>query len=292
MEGAGAQVETEVENGMRIDSHQHFWVFDPAEYPWITDQLGKIRRDYLPADLAPLLRETGFDGCVAVQARTTLEETRWLLQLADENEFIKGVVGWVDLTAADVDEQLGRFDGQFKLKGIRHVLQDEPDDAYMLRPDFRRGIRTLKDRGLVYDLLLFPRHLPYAIELVQEFDDQPFVLDHLAKPHIKEGLLSPWQEEIRRLAAFENVSCKLSGMVTEADWYNWRPADFTPYLDVVLEAFGPKRLLIGSDWPVCTLAGEYRPVMKIVLDYISQLTSAEQEAILGGNAQRIYRLDA
>lgn len=276
---------------MRIDSHQHFWIYDPAEYPWITEQLAPIRRDYLPADLAPLLEELGFDGCVAVQARPTLQETRWLLDLADQNAFVKGVVGWVDLTAADVDEQLDLFGGHPKLKGIRHLLQDEPDDAYMLRPDFRRGLSALGRRGLVYDLLLFPRHLPHAIQLVQAFPDQPFVLDHLAKPRIKEGLLSPWQDDIRRLARFDNVVCKLSGMVTEADWDDWKPADFHPYLDVVLEAFGPERLMIGSDWPVCTLAGEYRPVMKIVLDYIGRLSASEQEAILGGTARRVYRLD-
>ena len=276
---------------MRIDAHQHFWEYDPAEYPWITDRLATIRRDYHPADLSPLLESIGFDGCVAVQARASLEETRWLLELADRHDFIKGVVGWVDLTAPDVKEQLELFGGHPKLKGIRHLLQDEPDDAYMLRPEFRRGIAVLGEMGLAYDLLLFPRHLPYAVQLVQEFDSQLFVLGHLAKPHIKEGLISPWREEIRRLAASENVSCKLSGMVTEADWQAWRPGDFTPYLDIVVEAFGPRRLLIGSDWPVCTLAGEYGPVMEIVIDYIEQLNAEEQEAILGGNACRIYRLD-
>lgn len=277
---------------MRIDAHQHFWVYHAAEYPWMTDELAAIRRDYLPEDLRPLLESLGFDGCIAVQARPAIRETLWLLQLADEHPFIKGVVGWVDLTAADVKAELEAFARHPKLKGIRHLLQDEPDDAYMLRPDFRRGIAALGELGLVYDLLLFPRHLPYAVKLVGEFEHQPFVLDHLAKPPIKEGTLSPWREEIRRLAAFPNVSCKLSGMVTEADWHAWRREDFTPYLDVVLEAFGPQRLMIGSDWPVCTLAGEYRPVMEIVLDYISRLSPKEQADIIGRNAVRIYHLES
>lgn len=275
---------------MRIDAHQHFWRYDPTEYPWITDQLAAIRRDYMPEDLQPLLEANGFDGCVAVQARQTLEETRWLLQLADEHPFIKGVVGWVDLSAADVREQLAPFAGHPKLKGIRHLLQDEPDDAYMLRPEFRRGLAVLGELGLTYDLLLFPRHLPYAVQLVQEFDEQPFVVDHLAKPYIKAGAISPWREEIQRLARYENVYCKLSGMVTEADWHHWRPGDFTPYLDVALEAFGPRRLMIGSDWPVCTLAGEYEPVMAIVVDYIERLSATERQAILGGTATAFYKL--
>jgi len=276
---------------VRIDSHQHFWIYEPKEYPWITDELAAIRKDYLPEDLRPLLESLGFDGCVAVQARPSTRETQWLLELADEHSFIKGVVGWVDLTAPDVREQLEEFARHPKLKGIRHLLQDEPDDAYMLRPDFKRGIGVLGEMGLVYDLLLFPRHLPYAVELVSQFPEQQFVLDHLAKPPIKEGRLSPWREEIRRLAALPNVVCKLSGMVTEADWHGWRKEDFTPYLDVVLEAFGPRRLMIGSDWPVCTLAGEYRPVMEIVIDYISQLSEDEQADILGRNAVRVYRLE-
>jgi len=277
---------------VRIDAHQHFWRYRPEEYPWITDKLAAIRRDYMPSDLRPLLEAAGFQGCVAVQARPTLEETRWLLRLAEEHSFIQGVVGWVDLTADDVRGQLEPFARHPRLKGIRHLLQDEPDDAYMLRPDFRRGLRILGEFGLTYDLLVFPRHLPYAVRLVQELDEQPFVVDHLAKPPIKAKEISPWREEIRRLAHFDNVYCKLSGMVTEADWSAWRPEDFTPYLDVVLEAFGPKRLMIGSDWPVCTLAGEYEPVMAIVIDYISRLSQDEQEAILGENAVRFYKLDA
>lgn len=276
---------------MRVDAHQHFWRYDPGEYPWITDELAAIRRDYMPEDLLPLLRSMGFDGCVAVQARQSVEETRWLLELADEHPFILGVVGWVDLTASGVREQLELWARHPKLKGIRHLLQDEPDDAYMLRPDFRRGLAALGEFGLTYDLLLFPRHLPYAVRLVEEFDEQPFVVDHLAKPPIKAKEISPWREDIQRLARFENVYCKLSGMVTEADWRRWRPEDFVPYLDVVLEAFGPKRLMIGSDWPVCTLAGEYEPVMSIVIDYIARLSKDEQEAILGQNAVRFYKLD-
>jgi L-fuconolactonase len=273
---------------MKIDAHQHFWPYTPEAYGWVGPEMAVLKQDFLPPDLAPLLASLDFDGTVAVQARQTLEETRWLLALADQHAFIKGVVGWVDLCSPDLVAQLDRFGAHPKLCGVRHLVQDEPDDRFMLRADFVRGLKLLAGYGLTYDILIHPRHLPVACDLVEMFPEQPFVLDHLAKPLIKEGLLSPWESDLRRLAAFPNVLCKLSGMVTEADWQVWQPADFQPYLDVMFDAFGPRRLMIGSDWPVCTLAGAYAPVMQLVLDSIKQFSPEEQTGILGENAVQFY----
>ena len=273
---------------MRIDAHQHFWVYKPENYPWIGEGMDVLRRDYLPADLEPLLASVGFDGSVVVQARQSVEETEWLLELADRHASILGVVGWVDLCSPKVEEQLERFAAHPKMKGVRHLVQDEPDDEFMLREDFQRGIGLLERYGLTYDILIFPRHLPFALKLVEAFPDQPFVVDHLAKPNIKEGRFSEWREPFARLARCENVYCKLSGMVTEAAWGRWKPEDFRPYLDAALESFGPERLMIGSDWPVCTLSGEYKPVMEIVLDYVKKLSETEQDQILGANCAAFY----
>ena len=275
---------------MRLDAHQHFWKYNAEQYGWINDDMANLKRDYLPADLKPLLAAEGFDGSIVVQARQDEEETNWLLQLAEENEFVKGVVGWVDLCSAEVKEELERLAQHPKFVGVRHVLQDEQDDEFMLRRDFKRGIGLLAQYGLTYDLLVFPRHLPVAARLVREFPDQPFVLDHIAKPLIAGGLVEPWDRDIRELATFDNVSCKLSGMVTEAEWKEWESADFRPYLDVVFEAFGPDRLMIGSDWPVCTLSGDYSATLGIVREYIGQLDSSVQEDILGLNCAEIYRV--
>lgn len=275
---------------MRLDAHQHFWKYNAEQYGWINDDMANLKRDYLPGDLKPLLAAEGFDGSIAVQARQDEEETNWLLQLAEENEFIKGVVGWVDLCSAEVKEELERLAQHPKFVGVRHVLQDEQDDEFMLRRDFKRGIGLLAQYGLTYDLLVFPRHLPVAARLLREFPDQPFVLDHIAKPLIAGGLVEPWDRDIRELATFDNVSCKLSGMVTEAEWKEWEPADFRPYLDVVFEAFGPDRLMVGSDWPVCTLSGDYSATLGIVREYIGQLDSSVQEDILGLNCAEIYRV--
>jgi L-fuconolactonase len=277
---------------MRLDSHQHFWHYSPTEHTWMTDQMAILKHAFLPQDLQPLLTIIHFDGCVAVQARQSLEETRWLLALADQHDFIKGVVCWVDLRSEDLRNQLERFAPHPRLVGVRHVVHDEPDDNFMLRPDFRRGISLLKEFDLTYDLLLFPQHLKVAVKLVEEFPEQPFVLDHLAKPRIAEGLFSPWQEDLHQLAKFSNVTCKLSGMVTEAKWSQWRPEDFHRYLDIAYAAFGWSRLMIGSDWPVCTLSGEYEPMMKIVIDYLQRFRAEAQAAILGDNCARFYRIDA
>lgn len=273
---------------MRLDSHQHFWHYNPAEHVWMTGAMEALRRDYLPQELAPLLAQAGFDGTIAVQARQNLEETRWLLELAARHEFIKGVVGWVDLRSPEVDGQLERFAADPKLVGVRHVVHDEADDRFLLLPEFRCGIARLAAHGLTYDLLLFPRHLPVAVEFVREFPGQAFVLDHIAKPPIRERGFSPWREDLAQLARLPNVWCKLSGMVTEAEWKGWQSDDFHRYLDIVVEAFGTGRLMIGSDWPVCLLSGDYGPVMDIVRGYVARFTPAEQDAILGLNAAEFY----
>jgi L-fuconolactonase len=277
---------------MRLDAHQHFWHYSPAEHVWMTDQMAMLKRNFLPADLEPLLRSAGFGGTIAVQARQNLEETRWLLSLAEHTPFIKGIVGWVDLRAPDLNSQLEQFSAHPKLVGVRHVVHDEPDDEFMLRSEFRRGIAELHSFNLAYDLLLFPKHLPAACKLVREFPEQAFVLDHIAKPEIAVGNVSPWDEMLRELAAFPNVSCKLSGMVTEAQWGQWRAEDFHRYLDVVVNAFGLRRVMIGSDWPVCTLSGGYEATMGIVVDYLRQFSAEECDAVLGGNCARIYKIES
>ncbi len=275
---------------MNLDSHQHFWKYHPDHQDWMTDAMGVLKRDYLPEQLQPLIDTLGFDGTVAVQARQMVEETAWLLKLADENDFIKGVVGWVALRSPSLCAQLENYAKHTKLVGVRHVVHDEPDDEFMLRSEFRRGIAQLREFDLTYDLLLFPRHLPVAVKLVMEFPEQPFVLDHLAKPFIREGLVSPWKEDLLRLAEFPNVFCKLSGMVTEAKWKQWQPEDFHRYLDIVIEAFGPERVMIGSDWPVCTLSGDYAGTMGIVIDYVKQFPPEARDAILGGTCARFYKI--
>jgi len=274
---------------MKIDAHQHFWKYTSAEYGWINDKMPVLKRDFLPQDLMPLLAAEGFAGSIAVQARQDLAETRWLLELAGQNESLKGVVGWVDLCSPNLPAQLKAFAAHPQFVGVRHVLQDEPDDDFMLRPEFRRGITQLAKYGLTYDLLLYPRHLPIAVKLVQEFPKQQFVLDHIAKPRIADGVIEPWGRDLRALARFDNVCCKLSGMATEARWEQWKPDDFRPYLDVVFEAFGPARLMIGSDWPVCTLSATYAETFAIVTDYIKHLRSSDQDAVLGGNCASFYR---
>lgn len=274
---------------MRLDAHQHFWQYDPRQYGWIDDRMDVLRRDFLPDDLAPHLRATAMDGTIAVQARQSIEETEFLLRLSDAHAFIKGVVGWVDLCGSDVDAQLTRVRHR-TLVGVRHVVHDEADDDFMLRPAFQRGIGRLREHGLTFDLLLFPRHLPRAVRLAERFPHQPFVLDHIAKPRIRDGRIVPWQQDLHDLAANANVSCKLSGLVTEADWQRWRAEDIRPYLDIALEAFGADRLMIGSDWPVCTLAGDYTSAMAVVIEYVQRLSVDEQSAVLGATAARVYGL--
>lgn len=275
---------------MRIDTHVHFWHYSPTEHTWMTDEMDILRRPFLPTDLQPLLEAAGFDGVIAVQARQSLAETEWLLELAEQHPLVKGVVGWVDLQAPEVLEQIERFSGHPAFKGVRHVVHDEPDDDFMLRPAFQRGIAALGPFELPYELLLYPRHLPAALKLVERFPDQLFVLDHIAKPKIRDQRLSPWREDIRRLARRENVLCKLSGMDTEAVWGRWTPAEFEPYLDVVLEAFRPRRLMLGSNWPVCTLSSPYAAAVGIATGYIARLSPDEQAQIDGLTAARCYKL--
>jgi L-fuconolactonase len=250
-----------------------------------------LKCDHLPADLAPLLQSARLDGSVAVQARSTLEETEWLLQLADQNTFIEGVVGWVDLCSPDARGQLESLSVHKRLCGVRYIVQSEPADRSTLRPDFRRGVGLLAEFGLVCDILAFPHHLPGAYELVAAFPNQAFVLDHVAKPFVKDRVIAPWDADVRRLASLPNVYCKVSGLVTEADWKSWKPADFFPYLDVVFEAFGPRRIMFGSDWPVCTLAGSYAQVASLVEEYARGLSGAESAEVWGETAARVYHLE-
>jgi L-fuconolactonase len=277
---------------VKIDSHQHFWKYDPDQYGWMDEGMAVLKRDHLPADLAAAQSGMGFDGSIAVQARQSLEESRWLLELADANPRIQGVVGWVDLQSDAVEDQLAELAAHPRLVGVRHVVQDEPDDQFMLRPSFIRGIAKLRAFGLTYDLLIYPRQLPAAIELVERFPEQAFVLDHVAKPRIKEGMIEPWATQIRALAAHPKVHCKISGMVTEADWANWRSEDFQPYLETALAAFGPERLMVGSDWPVCRLAGEYTPVMNLAIGFMETNAPNHLENFLGGNALAFYGVKA
>jgi len=276
---------------MWIDAHQHFWKYNSEQYGWITDEMQVIKRDCLPADLLPELYANGISGCIAVQALQSENETRFLLELADQCDEIKGVVGWVDLTADDVPGRLRYFSKFKKLRGFRHIVQAEPDEHFMLRPEFCRGIACLKEFNFTYDILIYARQLPAAIELVERFPNQHFVIDHLAKPSIRAGELQPWSEQMRAIAKSANVYCKLSGMVTEADWQNWREGDFSPYLQVVLEAFGPDRLMFGSDWPVCLLAASYKQVKSLVDSYICKLPLRQQQSILGLSAVKFYGLD-
>jgi L-fuconolactonase len=277
---------------VKIDAHQHFWTYDPGDYGWMNDAMAVLKRDYLPDELEKLARTVGLDGSVAVQARQVIEETEFLLELAGTQPFIKGVVGWLDLRSSRIDEQLARFSRDKKLKGVRHVVQDEPDDEFMIGKDFVHGIGRLEKYGLRYDILVFPKQLGSARKLVEKFPRQLFVLDHIAKPFIKTGLLEPWRKEMRELARHENVFCKLSGMLTEADWSAWQPADFAPYMDAVLEMYGPARLMFGSDWPVCTLAGRYEQVIGIVSDWAGKLSAFEQERLFGETAAEFYDLMA
>ena len=272
-----------------VDAHQHFWKYDPVSHSWIIEEMSVIRKDFLPADLKPELEQHHVDSCVAIQADQTEGETDFLIKLAAENSFIKGVVGWVDLRSANIRERLLHYQQYPIVKGFRHILQGE-EPAFMLQPDFLRGIAALKEFDYTYDILIYPKHLNAAIELVRQFPDQPFVIDHIAKPVIKDALIDDWKKGMQALAQFPNVYCKVSGMVTEADWQNWKPAHFIPYLDTVTEAFGTNRVLYGSDWPVCLVAAYYTDMIGLVRNYFLSFSRDEQEAVFGGNAVRFYHL--
>jgi L-fuconolactonase len=275
---------------MVIDSHQHFWQYNAIRDAWISDEMAVIQRDFLPADLEKEFAANGIDGCVAVQTDQSETETRFLLDLASQHSFIKGVVGWVDLCDEDLAARLEHFSQFEKLCGFRHIVQAEPDDEFLLREDFGRGIALLQSFKFTYDILIYPKQLPAAIRFVEQFPEQPFVLDHLAKPFIKDHITEPWAKQIRELARHANLYCKVSGLVTEADWQTWQADDFKPYLDVVFEAFGADRILYGSDWPVCLVAATYRQVNGILADYTKQCSAEDRAKIFGLNASRFYKL--
>jgi L-fuconolactonase len=276
---------------MKIDSHQHFWHFTEKDYGWIDPSQQIIRRDFLPVDLNPILQANNLDGCVAVQARQSDIETKWLLELASANDTIKGVVGWIDIAADDLDDQLAQYSDAKKLKGFRHVLQDETEPGFMLRPEFIRGLNTLQKHNYKYDLLIFSHQLVEAHSLVKQLPELSIVVDHIAKPEIATGEnFSQWASNIRSLSAYPNVMCKVSGMVTEADLENWQPKDFYPYLDVIFEAFGPGRVMFGSDWPVCLLGGSYDSIKQIVSDYVENKYQHHFDQVFGNNAALFYQL--
>lgn len=274
---------------MQVDAHQHFWNYDPLVHSWIDDSMQVIRKDFLPTDLKPLLDKAGIDACVAVQADQTEAETAFLLALAKENDWIKGVVGWTDLRSSQLADHLQQYQSNKILKGFRHVLQGEAPE-FMLTPEFLNGISLLGQFGFTYDILIFPKHLDAALELVKQFPNQRFVLDHLAKPFIKDGIVTGWDQGIKKLAEYPNLYCKVSGMVTEADWHNWQQSHFTAYLEILVEAFGTNRLMYGSDWPVCQVAADYQQQIDIPKNYFKQFSASEQAAIFGNNATRFYQL--
>jgi L-fuconolactonase len=276
---------------MNIDAHHHFWNYNPEEYGWMEGPIAPLRRDYGPDDLKPLIDAAGIDGVISVQARQCLAENDFLLDYADRFGFIKGVVGWVPLADAKVETALERYAGHPAFIAVRHVVQDEPDDEFLLRPDFNRGVARLKDHGLVYDILIYERQLDPAIRFVDRHPDQVFVLDHIAKPKIGLGELDPWKTRIADLAKRENVYCKVSGLATEADFANWRADQFLPYLETVLECFGPDRLMFGSDWPVATLAIEYAAWLDLAAAFFGNLSEEEQARVFGATAVKAYGLD-
>ena len=275
---------------LRIDAHHHFWKYDPVEYGWIDDAMDAIRRDFLPEHLRAEIATAGVDGVVSVQARQSEQETAWLLGLAENNAFIKGVVGWVPLSSPKVDRALEKHCRHWKLRAVRHVVQGEPDDRFILGEEFNAGIRLLREFGLAYDILIFERQLPPTIEFVDLHPEQVFVLDHIAKPKIKAGELEPWRTNMLELGKRKNVCCKISGLVTEADFATWTEAQLQPYLDTVLEAFGPQRLMFGSDWPVCRVACDYKRWVELVGRFIAKLSADEQARIMGGTAVEAYGL--
>lgn len=274
---------------MTIDAHQHFWNYSPQTHEWINEEMQVIRRDFLPNDLAPVLRANGIDGCVAVQADQTDSESDFLLNLAAEHDFIKGVVGWTDLKSPELDQKLEAYKQNPLLKGFRHIVQGEPD-GFMTDPAFIAGVSRLRDFDLSYDILVFSRQLPEVCQLMRQLPEMRLVIDHFAKPDIKGGEFDLWKKHMTELSAYPHLHVKLSGLVTEADWKHWNLRDFQPYIETVLELFGPKRILFGSDWPVCLVAASYEQVLEIVNKYIEKLSMQEQAAIKGLNAIRFYGL--
>ncbi len=275
---------------IRIDAHQHFWHYHPDTHSWIGEEMSVLKRDFLPTDLEPLLSDAHIAGCVAVQASTTEEETHFLLEQATRYDFIQGVVGWTDLQDYNIRQHLQQWASYPLLKGFRHVVQSEPDPYFMLQPAFLRGVKALAEFGFTYDLLITEQQLPVALQFISYIPEVKVVVDHLAKPDIAHKSIASWQDNMRSLAQYPNVFCKISGMVTEADLQHWQPADFTPYLDTLAEVFGPDRLMTGSDWPVCGLAASYEQVMQIVTAYFQSFSAEDQSKIFGRNAIAFYKL--
>lgn len=274
-----------------IDAHQHFWKFDPVRDSWIDADMAVLQKDFLPNDLMLHLQENNFEGSVVVQSAQSEEENLFQLDNAARHNFIKGVVGWVDLQATNVEERLTYYSSFNMMKGFRHELQGEQQRDLMLSPGFMNGISKLQQFGFTYDVLIFPDQLQYIPQLIALFPDQKFVIDHLAKPAIRDKNIQDWKKGIEAIALYENVYCKISGMVTEADWQHWKQEDFIPYLDVVVNAFGKKRIMYGSDWPVCNVAGGYEKMFSIVKKYFSFFSDEEQQMFFGENAIRFYNLD-
>jgi L-fuconolactonase len=278
-------------NDLIIDSHQHFWQVGRFDYPWMTPEVDVLCHDYLPAQLEPILQHNGVQQTVLVQASNSVEETRWLLSLADQNPFIAGVVGWVDLLSDDVRSQLDDLAAHAKFKGVRHLVESEPADDWLAQESVRRGLRELAARGLSYDLLVHPRHLKHAKRVVDECPDLRFVIDHMAKPAVAKSEIGQWARELKPLASAGNVWCKLSGLVTEASWTNWRIEHFIPYVDKALEYFGPQRMMFGSDWPVCLLAASYEQVLEVFQTLLADLSEEERDLIFRKNASQFYRIE-
>lgn len=275
---------------MKIDAHQHFWNYEPVKHEWIDESMSVIRKDFTPSDLKKVYAENNINGCVAVQADQTLEETDFLIDLASKNDFIKGVVGWVDLRSDTLESTLSSYSDTSILKGFRHVVQGEADHNFLLRPNFTKGISLLEKYNYTYDILIFPHQLGAALEFVKKFPNQKFVIDHIAKPYIKDGYFDGWAVMIKEIARYKNVTCKLSGMITEADFNTWTETQIHPYMEVVLNSFGAERTMYGSDWPVCLVAGNYTRVKNLTTEYIAKLTTVEQKAIMGDNAIKFYNL--
>jgi len=273
-----------------VDSHQHFWQVGRFDYPWMTPEIEVLCQDYLPSTLEPILKRCGIEQTILVQASNSVEETRWLLSLADHNSFIAGVVGWVDLQADDVGGQLDEFTAHPKFKGVRHLVESEPGDDWLARPNVIRGLGELARRQIAYDLLVHSRHLEYARRVAQESPGLSLVVDHMAKPPIARHEIDEWRNEIKKLAVYPNVSCKLSGLVTEADHEHWRRSDLRPYVETALEYFGARRMMFGSDWPVCLLAAAYDRVLETAQSLIAELNSEDRARVLSGNAREFYRI--
>ena len=285
-----SQLKNKVNKVMVIDSHQHFWKYKPSKHKWIDDSMSLIRKDFMPSDLKKVYNKNKIDGCIAIQAEQTLEETNFLLDLSKENTFIKGIVGWVDLRASNIDNTLEHYSNYKKIKGFRHIVQNEEDHNFLLRPEFLRGISYLEKYNYVYDILIFPHQLETTLEFVKKFPNHKFIIDHIAKPYIKDGLYDEWARLMLEISKYENVFCKISGMITEADYNLWTPEQITPYMDLILTSFGSKRILFGSDWPVCLVAGSYKKVKELVTNFISKLSENEKTNIMGKNAINLYNI--